>query len=89
MTVLSSAAIPLIEDQIRMFGTVTLSSEAAHELLHRAAQSYAMQLTLEQIAREGTPNADAARWAARVIADEKRTRPKLKFPALLVKIEVA
>jgi hypothetical protein len=86
MTILAPSTIPLIADQIRMFGIVTLSSEAAHELLHRAAQSYRQEILLEQIA---TGEGDASRWAKRIIEDEKRTRPKLKYPARLVKIEVA
>lgn len=39
MTILSSATVPLIADQIRLFGTVRLSAEAAHELLHREGGS--------------------------------------------------
>jgi hypothetical protein len=86
MTILAPSTIPLIEDRIRMLGTVTLSAEAAYELLHRAAQSYRQEVLLEQIAKgEG----DASRWAKRIIEDEKRTRPKLKYPSQLVKIEVA
>jgi hypothetical protein len=88
MTILSRDTIPLIEDRLRLFGTVTLSAEVAHELLHRAAQSYRQQLLLEQISQGAASNANYARWAARVIEDEKRTRPKLKFPDRLVTIEV-
>jgi hypothetical protein len=46
-------------------------------------------MTLEQIAGGAASNVDFAKWAQRVIADEIRTRPKLKYPSRLVKIEVA
>ena len=58
-------------------------------MLHRAAQSYRQEILLEQIAGGGASNADFAKWATRVIGDEKRARPQLKYPNRLVKIEVA
>ena len=86
MTNLSPDTLPLIADRLRLFGTVTLSSETAHELLHRAAQSYRQELVLNQIAQG---NGQPSEWARRVIADDKRDRPKLKHPSRLVKIEIA
>jgi hypothetical protein len=85
MTTLSPDTLPLIADRLRLFGTVTLSSETAHELLHRAAQSYRQQILLEQLAKG---NDQASQWATRVLADEKKARPKLRYPNRLVKIEV-
>ena len=88
MTILAPTTIDLIEDRIRMLGSVTLSAEVCHELLHRAAQSYRMQILLEQAAKEGPANVDFQKWCARILADEKRDRPRLKFPPRLVTIEV-
>jgi hypothetical protein len=89
MTVLPPTTIDLIADRIKMLGTVTLSAEVCHELLHRAAQSYRMELVLAQMAKESASKTDCSKWARRVIEDEKRDRPKLKYPSRLVKIEVA
>lgn len=89
MTILAPETLPLIEDRLRLFSTVTLSAEIAHELLHRAAQSYRQEILLEQIATGGASNVDFSKWAARVIEEEKRTRPTLRYPSRLVKIEVA
>jgi hypothetical protein len=86
MTILAPLTIPVIADQIRKFGTVTLSAETAHELSHRAAHSYTMEITLDRISKGDSKEAE---WSRRVLVDEKRTRPKLKFPSRLVKIEVA
>jgi hypothetical protein len=81
--------IPLFADRIRILGELTISAENAHELFHGYQQYLSMKMTLEQISRGDASNVDFSKWAARVISEEKRTRPKLKFPNRLVKIEVA
>jgi hypothetical protein len=86
MTILARSTIPLIADQLKMFKTVTLSAFTAHEVLHRAAASYSMEIVLAQIAQgEGRE----AEWARRTLVEINEARPKLKYPDRLVKIEVA
>jgi hypothetical protein len=86
MTILAPSTIPLINDRLRMVGTVTLSAEVATELLSRAASSYSMEIVLSQIA---TGDGREAAWAKRTLTDLERARPKLRYPSRLVKFEVA
>jgi hypothetical protein len=80
--------IPLYQDRLNILGELTLSAGNAAELMHGYRQFLTMRMTLEQIAAGERSNVDFAHWAQRVIADEKRTRPKLRYPSRLVKIEV-
>src|ERR1700733_817031 len=89
MTEIPRDTIPLYQDRLNMLGELTLSAANAAELMHGYRQFLTMRMTLEQIAAGERSNVDFAAWANRVLADEKRTRPKLKFPCRLVKIEVA
>jgi hypothetical protein len=85
MTVVSPDTVPVIRDRLNMLGEVQLSAIVAHELLDRAANSFRMEIVLEQIAKgEGRE----AKWAKRVLADINRERPRLKYSSRLVKIEV-
>lgn len=86
MTILPSSTIPLIADQLNLYGEVTLAASAAHEVLQRAANSYQMELVLSQIA---TGNGREAAMAKRTLSDMEKGRPSLRYPSRLVKIEVA
>jgi hypothetical protein len=80
--------IPLYQDRLNMLGELRLSAANAAELMHGYRNFLTMRMTLEQISQGAASNVDFAKWSAQVLAEEKQSRPKLKFPSRLVKIEV-
>lgn len=83
---ISLDTIPIIADRGKLFGEVILSAAVFQELCHRAGHSFHLARTLEQI---GKGEGRDSEWARRTLADMERSRPRLKFPNRLIKVEVA
>ena len=80
MRALPADYIPCYAESIRVCGKLTLSEENALALLRMAENSVTYRRTLEQIAANGTSNADLSLQALNALRDEpSRAAPQKRL----------
>ena len=88
MPTIQSEHLPLIADRFRIFDEVRMSRDKLCELVHGYGQFLVMRTMLEQMAQGGRSNADFARWAAKLIEQEREARRRIKVSRRLVTVEM-
>jgi hypothetical protein len=88
MSEIPAEHLPIIADRFRTFDDPRMSRDKLVELVHGYAHFLHMRTALEQMAEGARSNADFARWAAKLVANEREARRGLKVSRRLITVEM-